>query len=76
MGELRVMGGRGDTRLMWDPTRPDEVAAAKKTFDELTKKKYLAYKVKKKGEPGEMIRAFDPEAGKIILAPPMQGGAR
>lgn len=76
MGQLKIMDGRGDTRVMWDPSRPDEVKAAKKTFDELRAKRYNAYSVAKKGEKGEMIREFDPEAGKIILAPPMAGGAR
>ena len=76
MGELRLMDRRGDTRVMWDPYRKDEVDAARKQFDELKKKGYLAYSVKKKGEPGEQIREFDPQAGKIIMAPPMQGGSR
>jgi hypothetical protein len=74
MGELRLMNKRGDTRVMWDPYRQDEVAAARKQFDELKKKGYLAYAVKKKGEAGEQIREFDPHAGKIIMAPPMAGG--
>lgn len=74
MGEMRLMNQRGDTRVMWDPNRPDEVAAARKQFDELKGKGYLAYSVKKKGDPGEMIRTFDPDAGKIILAPPQAGG--
>lgn len=76
MGQLKIMDGRGDTRVMWDPSRPDEVNAARKTFDELRAKRYNAYRVNKKGEPGDIIREFDPEAGKIILAPPMAGGAR
>jgi hypothetical protein len=76
MGEMRVMGGRGDTKLMWDPNRPTEVENARKTFDEMKKKGYLAYSVKRKGEPGEVVRTFDPDAGKIILAPAMAGGAR
>lgn len=74
MGQLRVMDRRGDTRLMWDTQRPVEVDQARKTFDEMKTKGYLAYKVNKKGEPGEVIRKFDPEAGKIIMAPPMAGG--
>jgi hypothetical protein len=74
MGELRVVDGRGDTKLMWDPSRPDEVSAARKLFDELKKKGHNAYAVKKKGEPGEKITTFDPAMGKIIMAPAMSGG--
>lgn len=74
MGELRVMGKEGDVRVMWDPANKDEVDTAKKTFDELKKKGHLAYAVKKQGGKGEVIREFDPEAGKIIMAPPMRGG--
>lgn len=74
MGQLRVMDRQGDTRVMWDPSNNDEVAAARNTFDELKGKGHLAYKVDRKGEPGEVIRSFDPQAGKIIMAPPMAGG--
>ncbi len=75
MGEMRVMGREGDSRLMWNPANKEEVAAAKKMFDDLRAKGHFAYAVKKKGDKGEMIREFDPEAGKVILAPPMRGGA-
>ena len=75
MSEMSVMGRSGDTKTIWDPSRPDEVAAARGTFDELVgRKKYLAFKVKKDGEKGRKIKTFDPDAGKIILVPPMMGG--
>lgn len=74
MGELRVMGREGDVKVIWDRNNPDEVATAKASFDELRGKGHLAYKVRAKGEKGEMIRTFDPNAEKIILAPPMAGG--
>lgn len=74
MGELRVLGREGDVKQIWDPTNPDEVAAARKVFEDLTKKGHLAFAVKVKGGKGEQIRHFDPQAGRIILAPPMAGG--
>lgn len=75
MGELRVMGQKGDSRHMWNPDNKDEVAAAKRIWDDLVgKKKFLGFKVKKDGEPGERMREFDPQAGKLIIAPPMSGG--
>lgn len=75
MGEMRVMGPLGDVRQVWDPSNADEVAAAKRVFDDLTRKGHRAYSVRgDKGKKGEVITEFDPAAGKIILAPAMAGG--
>lgn len=75
MGELRTMGSYGDTRMLWDPNNDDEVTAARRTFDDLKAKRYNAYRVGEGGKQGELIRTFDPSAGKIIMAPPQAGGA-
>lgn len=74
MGQMAVMDGTGDTKVVWDPTKQDEVDAAKATFNSLRKKKYKAFAVLKDGEPGHEISEFDPTAGKIIMVPPMAGG--
>ena len=74
MGELRELGPQGDSRIMWDADKEDEVKAAKHTFDKLKGKGYFAYEVKKKGGKGRVITEFDPQAEKIILALPMKGG--
>lgn len=74
MGELAVMNSTGDTKVIWDPHNADEVAAAKAQFDALRKKGFIAYTVNKKGDKGEIIREFDPNAEKIILSPPLAGG--
>ncbi len=76
MSEMRVMDRKaGDYRITWDPNSPDEVAAARASFDQLQGvKKYLAFKVAEPGDKGEQIRAFDPQAGVIIMTPPMAGG--
>jgi hypothetical protein len=74
MSEMIVLDHTGDTRMMWDPDVKDEVDAAKATFDKMKKKGYLAYTVKKDGEPGEVVQAFDPKAGKIIMTPQLVGG--
>lgn len=74
MGILRYMDDTGDTKLIWDPEKEAEVENARRTFNDLRKKKYNAYSVKKNGDKGEIITEFDPEAEKIIMAPPMAGG--
>ncbi len=73
-GTLCVLDHTGDTRLIWDSRRPDEVAAAKEMFNSLRKKGYLAYKVKASGDPGEAITEFDADAEKIIMSPAARGG--
>lgn len=72
--ELIELNETGDTKLIWDTDNPDEVEAAKAMFDKLKKKGYLAYAVNKKGDKGEVLTEFDPEAERIILAPQMKGG--
>lgn len=72
---LHVLDSTGDTKLMWDRNNEDEVDAARKMFDDLKRKQYIAYKAEgKEGKKGEVINRFDPEAERIILAPRMVGG--
>lgn len=65
----------GDVKIIWDRTKKPEVEEAERTFKNLKKKGYLAYKVEgKDGEKGEVLHDFDPNAERIILSPAMQGG--
>lgn len=73
-GEMCVMNHTGDTKIIWDRANEDEVANARRTFTDLRKKGYLAYKVQKNGEKAEQILEFDDKAERIILSPPMAGG--
>lgn len=68
------MGPPGDTKQMWDKTKPAEVAAAKATFERLLGERYVAWHVKDDGEPGERMKEFDPAAQRIIFTPQMAGG--
>lgn len=75
MGELRTMcPSMGDIKTIWDSSKKEEVKMAKEQFDKLKKEGYIAFKVKKDGSKGEVMKDFDPDAEKIILAPKMQGG--
>jgi hypothetical protein len=71
---LHVLDQTGDTRTIWNTENQAEVDAAKETFKRLKKKGYLAYTVDESGERGEVITEFDPEAGRIIMAPQLVGG--
>lgn len=74
--QMAVMGRDGDTKKVWDRTKPDEVEDAKRTFDFLVReKRYVAFHVTgKDGDKGEQMREFDPSAGRMILVPALAGG--
>lgn len=72
--ELIVLCSHGDKKEIWNPRIPDEVESAKKTFEDLRRKGYLAFRVNADGSQGEQINTFDPEAGKMIMVPQMRGG--
>jgi len=71
---LCILDSSGDSRIQWNQSNPEEVAKAQLRFDELRKQGYLAYKVNKKGDKGEVIDVFDPSAERILLHSAMIGG--
>lgn len=74
MGELRVLGQMGDTRLTWDPANTIEVETAKKAFEDYRAKRFAAFRTTKRGTKGEQITFFDPQAEEVLLVPPIAGG--
>lgn len=74
MGTMCVMDRTGDSKSIWDPNNRDEVDQARKTFNDLKAKGYTAYHVRDDGKKAEIMRDFDPHAGKVILSPAMAGG--
>ena len=74
MNEMFALDNTGDTKTIWNPENPDEVEAAKSTFDKLIGKGYRAFKVNKEGETAARLTTFDPLAGKMILVPQIVGG--
>ncbi len=73
-GEMEILDATGHTRTTWDSDNETEVAAARSQYDTLTRKGYKAFRVKKDGSEGEPMKAFDPDAEKMILVPPVQAG--
>lgn len=74
-GIMHELDRSGDVRAMWDRGNADEVASARRQFQDLAKKGYVAYRAEgKNGERGEVIREFDPDAERIILVKALVGG--
>ncbi len=73
-GQLCVLDQTGDTKVMWNRANPDEVDAARDTFNKLRKKGHIAYAVKPDGGQGAVVTEFDASLEKIILAPAVIGG--
>jgi hypothetical protein len=71
---LKELNHKGDTRIQWDPDDPNSVEQARRTFNELKKKGYAAFRVNRKGDKGETMKEFDPEALSITMSPPQAGG--
>ncbi len=74
MGEISVLGREGDTKVIWDSENEEEVALAKKQFEDAMEKKFAAFRVKKDGTKSKKITKFDPDAERIILVPALAGG--
>lgn len=74
-GLMSTLDRSGDTRVMWDRKNKEEVEAARRQFDDLTKQGYMAYRAEgKEGTQGEQIRSFDKNAERIILVKQLVGG--
>lgn len=71
---MRVIDSSGDTKIIWDPAEEAEVTQARQTFAGLKEQGYIAYQVDVKGRKGDVVDTFDPDAEKLILAPPISGG--
>lgn len=71
--EMQVMDRSGHLTVKWDSDKADEVAAARKTFTDMTAKGYKAFDCDD-GEKGGKLDAFDPHVEEMILVPPIQGG--
>jgi len=73
-GTMSIMCKHGDSKFHWNKKDPQSVAAAKEVFDAHQGKGYLAFSMNAKGDQGEQMRQFDPEAESVLFMPQMQGG--
>src|SRR3990167_7438502 len=75
-GIIAILGGTGDTKIFWNKKNKDEVENARQTFNKLVgEKKFAAFSVSKMGRKSKKVTEFNPNIQKLILIPPMAGGA-
>jgi len=68
-GEMSVMDSSGHKQLTWSTDQPDEIAMAKKTFDQLIGDGYFAFASEKKMETKHLISKFNPAMEEVIMVP-------
>jgi hypothetical protein len=71
---MNVMDSSGHKQLKWSTDRLDEVAVARKTFDNLVSKGYSAFGSEKRAEPKHLVKSFDPELEELVMVPRTVGG--
>lgn len=71
---FEIMDHTGDVKKIWNPEIPAEVEDARRSYDDLRKKGYRAFRVNEKGDQGEMMSSFEPKAGRVVMIPQMAGG--
>lgn len=71
--ELCVLDHSGHKAVTWDDVDSEGARLAKETMDQMRAKGYAAYALDSKGD-GKVIRDFDAEAERIVMAPPLVGG--
>ena len=69
-----VMDRNGDTRHEFDVADPEAVALAERRFLELTGRGFRAAALGKDGNPGKLLREFDPQVERTLFIPQLQGG--
>lgn len=66
-GLMRILDESGDSRLLWDRRKPDEVKEAFAKFKELTGKGYKGFLVRSDGSKGSRLDEFDALLGEILM---------
>ena len=72
--EMAVLDHTGDFKVLWDQHNADEVQIASKTFGDLKKKGYAAFKLTGSDGRGEQVREFNAQDERLIMIPQLQGG--
>jgi hypothetical protein len=74
MGEMSILDSTGDTKILWDCNKQDEIDKAKTQFEELMKKEYSFFKCDSKGNQLGEVKEFNELDEWIIAIPKTQKG--
>jgi len=69
-----VMDRHGDTRHEFDAMDPVEITEAETRFRQLTGKGFRAVALGKDGQPGQLLREFNPQVEQTLFIPQLRGG--
>lgn len=76
--EMEVLDVTGHTTKRWDESNQAEMQIVQRLFADLTTKGYKAFSVNKGAGANETVteprKAFDRDAEKMLLVPPIQAG--
>jgi hypothetical protein len=71
-GELLILDRSGHRTVSWDTA--EGAGLAREAMQSLQAEGYLAYVETDKAGNGTVVKDFDAEAERIVLAPPLVGG--
>ncbi len=74
MPKQMIMDHTGHSTHVFDKADVVSTEEAEKRFRELTGKGFRAVALGKAGEPGEIIKSFDPTIEETLFIPQLQGG--
>ena len=74
MGELAILHYSVAKTVTWDPSKREEVEAAKEQFNALMDEGFSALRISPGAGEGRKIDRFDAAAEKILMFPFLAGG--
>ena len=74
MPKHQIMDHSGHDTKAWDKADTVGVAKAEQRFNALRAEGYYAQEPGVNGEPGRLLKAFDPNVETTIFSPQLQGG--
>jgi hypothetical protein len=72
--KFQIMDQTGHSEQVFDKADVVSMDDAMKRFEELTAKGYRAAKPGQGGNPGALMKGFDPAAESVLFIPALQGG--
>ena len=69
-----VMNHSGDSRHLFNPSQPSDVAEAASRFDALRRRGFSAVGFESGNEQGKVLHRFDPSVERTLFIPQLRGG--